>query len=232
MRYEFSDSSGFLEVQYTDTAKSAVQIGDVLGVYLYGDGSGNEFRFFFDDFGFDHEASPWVKTNWSGWKLVRFNPLTDALTPWLHGDGVIEGPMLLLLGFHLRWQGQLAGSILLDNFARVSSGPSVVDISDCADQIPEGFTLQQNYPNPFNVGTIIDYRVRGDEGKTVPVSLIIFNLVGQRVKTLVEGQQRPGVYRIRWDGTDEKGKLIPSGVYVCRLRVRDLVTMKKIVFQR
>jgi hypothetical protein len=74
--------------------------------------------------------------------------------------------------------------------------------------------LEQNYPNPFNPETVIVYQV----STTGPVVLEIFNVLGQRVRTLVEGQQRTGRYEARWDGRDGGGIPVGSGFYYYRLR--------------
>ena len=81
--------------------------------------------------------------------------------------------------------------------------------------IPEEFTLSQNYPNPFNPQTEINYSlpVAGD------VRLIIYNLLGQRVATIVNEVQQAGNYRASWNGNDEFGKLLSSGIYLYHLNV-------------
>jgi hypothetical protein len=78
---------------------------------------------------------------------------------------------------------------------------------------PEDFQLFQNHPNPFNNETIINYTL----SKSCHVSLIIYNILGQKVKTLVMEYQKAGVKTVSWDGRDEKGKDLSSGIYFYQL---------------
>ena len=78
---------------------------------------------------------------------------------------------------------------------------------------PDGFYLYQNYPNPFNPETTIRYRL----DKNSHVEVTIFTVSGQHVKTLIRKLQSPGIYSVNWDGRDERGKPVSSGIYVYRL---------------
>ena len=80
---------------------------------------------------------------------------------------------------------------------------------------PQEIALGQNYPNPFNPSTIIPYQLASPS----LVRLEVFNILGQRVATLVDGPQEAGVYRARWDGTDASGGAAAAGVYIYRLTV-------------
>ena len=81
--------------------------------------------------------------------------------------------------------------------------------------LPSEVALGQNYPNPFNPSTLIPYQLSAPS----PVRLEVFNVLGQRVATLVDGQQGAGAYVARWDGTDAAGRAAASGVYFYRLTV-------------
>ena len=78
---------------------------------------------------------------------------------------------------------------------------------------PAGFGLGQNYPNPFNPSTIIPYELAA----VAQVRLEVFNSVGQRVATLVNGEQPAGAHRAQWNGTDAAGRAVAAGVYLYRL---------------
>ena len=82
--------------------------------------------------------------------------------------------------------------------------------------LPTEYALSQNYPNPFNATTSIQYLVVSDQSPP-HVTLTIFNLLGQKVRTLVDGVKEPGSYTVTWDGTDASGSNVPSGVYFYRL---------------
>ena len=81
--------------------------------------------------------------------------------------------------------------------------------------LPQGFALGANYPNPFNPSTVIPYQLM----TTAQVRLDVFNALGQRMATLVEGVQRAGAYQARWNATDETGQAVAAGVYLYRLTV-------------
>jgi flagellar hook assembly protein FlgD len=85
--------------------------------------------------------------------------------------------------------------------------------------------LFQNYPNPFNPTTLVRYGVAsaGD------VVITIYNVRGQTVKTLVDETKLPGIYQTTWDGTNERGQTVASGVYFYHLRARDFRATKKMV---
>ncbi len=90
---------------------------------------------------------------------------------------------------------------------------------------PIAFRLNQNYPNPFNPGTVVSYQLARD----VPVRLDIFNSVGQRVRTLVDAWQAAGSYAVAWDGRDDSGASLASGVYIYRLIAGDFSASRKMV---
>jgi len=85
--------------------------------------------------------------------------------------------------------------------------------------LPEDYALFQNYPNPFNATTAISYQSSGVSYQQSAVSLKIYNILGQEVRTLVNEQQPAGNYRVLWDGRDSSGKDLSSGIYFCRLKV-------------
>ncbi|MFQ5753345.1 MAG: FlgD immunoglobulin-like domain containing protein, partial [bacterium] len=89
--------------------------------------------------------------------------------------------------------------------------------------LPREFALYQNYPNPFNPDTQISY----DLPKSTDVSLKIYNLMGQQVKTLVDEAQPAGQHIIRWDGTNNFGTRVASGVYVYVIKAGDFVQSKR-----
>lgn len=98
-------------------------------------------------------------------------------------------------------------------------------------EIPTHFRLEQNHPNPFNPSTVIEYAIAEQAGP-VRATLEIYNLLGQRVRTLVDGEQAAGTYSARWDGTDDGGTTVASGVYLYRLTAGDFVAMRKMLFLR
>jgi len=93
--------------------------------------------------------------------------------------------------------------------------------------------LSQNYPNPFNSTTVIPFTVHGKqktENGPIPTTLTIYNILGQRVKTLLDEEKIAGNYRVRWDGKNEQDKIVPSGIYFYRLTAGKDCESKKMLF--
>ena len=105
--------------------------------------------------------------------------------------------------------------------------------------VPTEFNLNQNFPNPFNPTTSIQYSVVGDESPP-HVSLEICNLLGQKVRRLVDAVQELGYYTVTWDGRDDNGRRVCSGVYFYTLRVSgtprqsrgDFLSTKKMILMK
>ena len=91
--------------------------------------------------------------------------------------------------------------------------------------LPQGFALGQNYPNPFNPSTVIPYQLP----TAASVRLEVFNVLGQRVATLVDGEQAAGAHTAVWTATDEAGKSVSAGVYIYRLAVGDAMATGRMV---
>ena len=110
----------------------------------------------------------------------------------------------------------------------VTYKPTSVENSEV---LPEQFTLAQNYPNPFNPSTVINYTIP-QSLNSPQVKLEIFNLLGQKVITLVDAKQVAGEHSIQWNGKNEAGNLVTSGVYLYRLKAENFVEMRKMMFIR
>jgi subtilisin family serine protease len=126
-----------------------------------------------------------------------------------------------------------------------------IENEDDKNNLPESFCLNQNYPNPFNASTIIMFELR-EESKELKVpyptkisdrfftplqsespathaSLKIYNILGQLVKTLFEGDLPAGRYEVMWDGKDESGAQVASGVYLYKLKTKKGTTRRKMI---
>ncbi len=84
------------------------------------------------------------------------------------------------------------------------------------------------YPNPFNSQTIISFK----PPSKCPVSLVIYNLIGKKVKTLIDGQKLNGLQKLKWDGKDDFGNSVSSGIYFCRILSNKVRETKKIILIR
>lgn len=85
------------------------------------------------------------------------------------------------------------------------------------EHLPNSFELAQNYPNPFNPTTTISYTIRPTDEKGAVTKLEVFNIMGQKVTTLVDEAQIPGRYEVQWDGTNASNQQVSSGIYFYRL---------------
>jgi hypothetical protein len=91
--------------------------------------------------------------------------------------------------------------------------------------VPKRFALYQNYPDPFNAGTEILFALP----RSCHARLEIYNVLGQRVKVLVDGPRTVGYHTVRWDGRDENGRPAASGIYLYRLQAEEYANTRKMV---
>ncbi len=111
------------------------------------------------------------------------------------------------------WQEWIKTSVEFDNPSRV----------------PDRFELAQNFPNPFNPSTTIAYQLNNSSD----VKLIIYNTLGQKIRTLIEDKpQSGGEYSIKWDGRDDAGNLVATGIYVYRLEAGNQIQAKKMLLMK
>ena len=91
-------------------------------------------------------------------------------------------------------------------------------VSGIEKQIPQKFELKQNYPNPFNPATTIYYQIPS----AAKVELTVYNILGQKVKTLVNREQMPGLYHVKFAAGD-----LPGGIYFYRIKAKNKLIVKK-----
>jgi len=126
---------------------------------------------------------------------------------------------------------------IADNSPCLGAGESGVDIgalgigcmtTDVPEQqltLPKEFSLSQNHPNPFNPVTTIKYSLPERSHVTVEV----YNVLGQKVRTLIDHEKSAGSYTITWDGTNSIDKAVPTGIYLYRFQADDHVETKKML---
>ncbi|UCB51955.1 MAG: T9SS type A sorting domain-containing protein [Candidatus Zixiibacteriota bacterium] len=136
-----------------------------------------------------------------------FWPPTGRLD-WSNGDGTVFNP---------KFTGEC--------FKADTAGDAVREVPGSEGNRPSEFSLSQNYPNPFNPETYIEFGL----SKAAHVEIDIFNIVGQRVRTLVDEEMEPGNYVADWDSKDEQGHSVSSGIYFYRMTAEDFSDMKKML---
>jgi hypothetical protein len=103
-----------------------------------------------------------------------------------------------------------------------------IGIDDNTPVLPSAIALNQNYPNPFNPETNIEFALP----KGGNVSIEVFNVLGQKVKTLISEYKDAGTYSVRWDGTNNNGMAVPSGVYFYRMVTEGFSQTNKMIMLR
>ncbi|NOZ57870.1 MAG: T9SS type A sorting domain-containing protein [Calditrichaeota bacterium] len=114
--------------------------------------------------------------------------------------------------------------------SRVEHGPISVTfgLTTQSVELPDHFELGQNYPNPFNPTTELRYQVP----EATDVRIVVLDATGRLVKTLVSGKITAGQHTARWDGRDENGRVMGSGVYFVKMVAGDYVQIRKMVLVR
>lgn len=233
--WDLSASSWLIRVYIADSAPAKTVLFNkdyIVQAYVFGDGSGNQFRFCVDDnypnlASANHEVSPWYSIDWLGWRLVSWDMSKDGTGTWL-GDGNLDGTLRLeSLQFTYNPGSPTTGTLYVDDLRIVKKVPVSVDI--VVPELPQGFALFQNYPNPFNAETMIQYQIADARQ---PVRLVIFDILGKKVRTLVNENQSAGFYRVKWDGKDDHGKDVSSGIYVYRIDAGNLSESKRMILVR
>ena len=109
----------------------------------------------------------------------------------------------------------------------VSFDTTLTIVNDPINKIfPDKFELQQNYPNPFNPFTKIAFSIPIRQ----KLELTVFNILGQKIRTLASGIWNAGQHSVIWDGTDDLGEVVSSGIYFYQLKTGDFLKTKKMVY--
>ncbi len=103
-------------------------------------------------------------------------------------------------------------------------------LGGATNSLPNVFELHQNYPNPFNPATTIRFAIPFSADRDGRVLLEIYNIAGQKIRTLVDEPRGPGEYSVVWDGRDDQGRPVGSGVFVYRMRANNFVATRKMIF--
>jgi hypothetical protein len=107
----------------------------------------------------------------------------------------------------------------------VTSGPTAVSATDRRETALKDFVLGQSYPNPAAGATQISYSL----SRTAAIRITLFNLLGQKIRTLVDGLVPSGAHTVSWDGRNENGQLVAKGIYFYRLAAGNFVMTKKLL---
>ena len=136
-------------------------------------------------------------------------------------EPLVEGRVRLASG-----EAAVAAQVMVFDLTNLRRGPVAQATTDAdghfalplasldGQALPQGFALGQNYPNPFNPSTVIPYQLP----TAAHVRLEVFNVLGQHLATLVDGERPAGIHTAMWDATNAAGQAVAAGVYIYRLR--------------
>jgi hypothetical protein len=127
--------------------------------------------------------------------------------------------------------GRFKGNILFMPALRYEQPDTSQQKVAAFEQAPRVFEFVQNYPNPFNPTTSIRFSI-GSHHSSTPTTLRIYNILGQLVRTLVDEEKAEGSYTVFWDGLNDDGKMVSSGIYFYKLEVGEFSEVKKMVLLR
>ena len=105
---------------------------------------------------------------------------------------------------------------------------ALANLKGVSSELPKRFELAQNYPNPFNPDTKISYALPND----CHVKMTIYNLLGQKIKVLVDEHQTAGTKDVYWNGKDDNGKEVASGVYFYKLDAGEFTWSRRMLLIR
>jgi hypothetical protein len=157
--------------------------------------------------------------------------IVEIFSDSLVEGAIYEGTVTADVSGDFSWTGTVNGpnvtAVAIDTAGNTSpfSTPFVTDIEEWNNaQIPMGYWLSQNFPNPFNPVTTIKYSVRTYNHTPQHVNLSIYNLLGQKVATLVDERQQAGYHQVEWDASG-----FANGIYYYQLRAGSYVKTEKMI---
>jgi hypothetical protein len=140
-------------------------------------------------------------------------------------DGFITVPVMINAGRGDRVKVDISGVQLIGQDGQNIPVHAKGDGSVALELIPMQYTLYQNFPNPFNPVTEIQF----DVPDVSAVDLVVYNLMGQQVRRLVNGEIQAGYHRVVWDGLNDRGEPVSTGVYIYSLTSPSFHNTKKMV---
>jgi len=114
------------------------------------------------------------------------------------------------------------------HFSDIVLAPAEEVITGVLEMKPEALSISHNYPNPFNPETSIDYTIP----QSTQVTIVIYNSLGQHIRTLVNEIRPAGNYTIVWDGRDDNNKQVNSGVYICHFKAGQINKSQKLMLMK
>ncbi|NOX65139.1 MAG: T9SS type A sorting domain-containing protein [Chlorobi bacterium] len=212
LKYGFTQADGYYKVSKSVPSDIGGSNDTEFGIWVKGDLSGNVLEYWFADAQSSLHSIVVDTLNFTGWKMKSVK-LSDVGGDNLTFEGV---------GIRRISSADSSGVIYIDD----AQYNFVTPVEKVKSNLPEEYSLEQNYPNPFNPSTKIKFNIPKDSN----VKLEIFNIIGERVVTIISNKEyKPGSYTVTWDGTNQFGRQVPSGVYLYKLSAGQFSSVKKMM---
>jgi len=163
-----------------------------------------------------------TSTDGINWTKYAGNPLSDDASDVGSGDVYYDGSTYHMWFSFCEWDGECQYRI------HYSTSGGITGIDEKSYNFPNQFELSQNYPNPFNPTTTIRYTLTSSQF----VTLKVYNVLGQEIRTLINSYQTSGYKSVVWDGKNNFGQITSSGIYIYRLKAGNKIRSKKTLFLR
>jgi hypothetical protein len=162
-------------------------------------------------------------------------PLAGTLITVMNGDSIVaqlqtDGDGIAMIPVEYNFADTFMVFAYKDGFATAAKqlNPQLVLGTDDVVTQPKQFALYQNYPNPFNPTTVIAFQV----DRPATVTLEIYNVLGEKVRTAMHSQTTAGHHQVEWDGSSDAGQPVSSGVYFAKLQMDDNSKMIKMCLMK
>ncbi len=208
IKYAFTDSQGVCRLYRTPELTIGLSLTDDFGIWMFGDASGNNLQFWFRDNASANQIYDFGLIDWTGWKLLTI-PMSE-----IGGSGEKKFHSIVINQIDT---AKVEGQLYFDDL-QIGTPVGVEDYENTSS--PKKYELAQNYPNPFNPTTSIKYSVKNNEF----VSLKIYDVLGNEIKTLVNETKEAGNYSVEFDASK-----ISSGVYFYRINIGSFIQTKKMI---
>ncbi len=171
---------------------------------------------------------------------IAYDKRIGSLPGWLNDWALFNGHIVDSRNtiFDIYFKTYREGNVILggncgsmdDNMYFVLIKPTLLNSPGDPYIVPGYFTIQQNYPNPFNPSTMIRYTIH----KTGHINLAIYNILGQQIRVLIDEEvtASANAYEIEWDGTDEMGRRVASGIYLYRIKQEKFAKTRRMLLMR
>ena len=177
-----------------------------------------------------HWTTAWDHGSKTAFEITT--PGTYTINVWVREDGVLFDKLLFIIDdtYEPTGEGPPESTRAYGNVAAKANQATRdgLALNRQAEELPEAFALKGNYPNPFNPTTTIQFELP----EASAVNLEIFDMMGRRVATLIDGNVHAGRHQVQWHATSDAGSRVASGMYLYRLKAGDFVSTKRMALMK